>query len=100
MQDTLRSHNFTLNYLFDESLYHCDDCDWFMRAREMGISIQVHQEVTYFYRRHDQNMTNDMEMWFKFALRMLKQSLDRRRQQGNRLVKQLPKLSDSTIKPV
>ena len=50
MQDTLRSHDFTLNYLFDELLNQCEDCDWFMRAREMGISIQAHQKVMYFYR--------------------------------------------------
>ena len=70
-----------------------------MRAKEMGISIQVHKEVTYFYRRHDKNMTNDMKTGFNFTWRMLKQSLDRRRQQGNGQMKQLPKLSDFTIKP-
>lgn len=74
----------------DESLHHCEDWDWFMKAKEMKIPILVHKEVTYFYRRHDQNMTNDMKTGFNFALKMLKQSLDRRRQQGNGQVKQLP----------
>ena len=28
--------------LFDENLYHCDDWDWFMRARELGISMETY----------------------------------------------------------
>src|SRR5512143_601373 len=31
---------------FDESQRYCDDLDWFMRARELGIHILVHPEVT------------------------------------------------------
>ncbi len=78
----------------DESLSYCEDCDLFMRAKEMKIPILVHKEVTYFYRRHEQNMTNDMKAGFNSALMMLKQSLDRRRLQGNGEVKELPRFSD------
>ncbi|MFQ5500545.1 MAG: glycosyltransferase family 2 protein [Candidatus Zixiibacteriota bacterium] len=32
--------------LFDETLYYCDDWDWFMRARELGVPMVIHQDVT------------------------------------------------------
>src|SRR5262249_38270783 len=35
---------------FDEALTHSDDWDWFMRARELGVCVVVHQEVTILYR--------------------------------------------------
>ncbi len=48
----------TLNYFFDESLNQCEDWDWFMRANELGTSIQLREEITYSYRQHAQNMTD------------------------------------------
>ena len=80
--------------LFNESLYYCDDWDWFMRAKEMNVPMVLHKEVTYYYRRHDQNITNDLETSLKSALKVLRQSLNRRRQQGNGTVVRLPRLSD------
>ena len=80
--------------LFDESLNHCEDCDWFMRAKERQVTMKLHKEVTYYYRRHNQNITNDIETNLSFALKMLRYSLDRRRQQGNGQITQLPKISD------
>ena len=78
----------------DESLDYCEDWDWFMRAKEMNIPMMLHQEVIYFYRRHDQNITNNTETGFDFALKMLRLSLNRRKQQGNGTVAKLPRLSD------
>ena len=57
----------------DKSLNQCEDWDWFMRAKELGTSIQLHEKITYFYRQHAQNMTNDMQVGVNFASRMLKQ---------------------------
>jgi glycosyltransferase involved in cell wall biosynthesis len=67
---------------FDETFTYCDDWDWFMRAREMGVSIGVHSEVTLFYRRHDGNMTNDTGIGNHFFARMLRRSVERRRVAG------------------
>lgn len=64
--------------LFDESQAYCDDLDWFMRAKERGIPTLVHPEVTLFYRRHTQNMTNDTQLSKQFLITMLKKSIDRR----------------------
>jgi glycosyltransferase involved in cell wall biosynthesis len=67
---------------FDESLRICDDWDWFMRARELGIGIRVHPEVTILYRRHDGNATADEAAGNREFMRILKRSLDRRRAAG------------------
>ncbi len=83
----------------DESLDYCEDWDWFMRAKEKSIPIMVHQDVIYYYRRHDQNITNDSETNFNFALKMLRQSLTRRRQQGSGTASKLPRMSDLVSDP-
>ncbi len=83
----------------DESLDYCEDWDWFMRAKEKNIPMLVHQDVTYYYRRHDQNITNDSKTNFNFALKMLRQSLNRRRHQGNGTASKLPRLSDLVSGP-
>jgi glycosyltransferase involved in cell wall biosynthesis len=67
---------------FDETITHSDDWDWFMRARELGVRLVVHPEVTVLYRRHGGNMTNQVgESMVSFA-RMLQKSIIRRRAQG------------------
>jgi len=78
--------------LFDESLQFCEDWDWFMRARELGVPMVIHQDVTLLYRRHRDNMTNRAELVKPYILRMLKKSLDRRRQ-GPLPPTALPKLA-------
>ena len=78
--------------LFDETQRYCDDLDWFMRARERGVSLLIHPQVTLYYRRHQNNMTNQIELGNQGMLRMLKKSLDRRRQEG-RPAKSLERLS-------
>ena len=77
---------------FDETQRYCDDWDWFMRAREAGIGIKIHEDVVAQYRRHDENLTNDAEEGNFHTLQMLKKSLDRRRQQTGRQAQSLPKL--------
>lgn len=64
---------------FDETRTYCDDWDWFMRAREEGIEIRMHDEIVAEYRRHDSNMTNQAEIGNHHTLLMLKNSLERRR---------------------
>lgn len=68
--------------LFDESLRYCDDCDWFMRARECGVSLQIHKDVTQYYRRHENNITNQQSIGNRYTIEALKRSIDRRRHQN------------------
>jgi glycosyltransferase involved in cell wall biosynthesis len=77
---------------FDETLYYCDDWDWFMRARELGVSMVVHQQVVLFSRRHEHNLTNRRELNNRYVVRMLRKSLERRRQ-SHEPATSLPKLS-------
>jgi hypothetical protein len=80
--------------LFDESMKYSEGWDWFMRAKELHVSMKAYKEVTYYYRRHNKSVMNDTKTSNQFLLRMLRQSLHRRRHQGNGEVTQLPRLSD------
>jgi glycosyltransferase involved in cell wall biosynthesis len=79
--------------LFDETLHYGEDTDWFMRVREMGVSMTIIQEVSLFYRRHESNMTLDSVTRDRFFIKALKKSLDRRRKEGQGSVSSLPKLA-------
>ncbi len=76
--------------LFDEKLtYYGNDFDWFLRARELSVSIFIQKEVTLFWRIHDKNQTHDKSIRDHSLGRdhalteILKKSLDRRRQSDN-----------------
>jgi len=66
---------------FDPEQKYCDDWDWYMRARELGVRIKIHEDVVHYYRRHEHNMTNNVEVGNQHTLMMLKKSLERRRKQ-------------------
>lgn len=83
--------------LIDETFPHCDDWDWFMRAKELGVGMLVHKEVSRFYRRHDNNITNKLDIENHYKMLMLKRSLDRRRPDKKGAARILPKLSDFAI---
>jgi glycosyltransferase involved in cell wall biosynthesis len=68
--------------LFDETQRHGDDVDWLLRAWEQGIVTVLHQQVTELYRRHQHNITNQIELDQQFFITAVKKSLDRRRAQG------------------
>jgi glycosyltransferase involved in cell wall biosynthesis len=76
----------------DEATAGADDIDWFLRAREAGVSILFHREVVYFYRRHENNMSNRVGENFSEILKTLKQSLDRRRAANGGGAAALPEL--------
>ena len=66
---------------FDEAMRYCEDADWFMRAREQGVPIVVHDDVTLLYRRHQANLTRGRDVRGLGVTGLLKRSLDRRRKQ-------------------
>jgi glycosyltransferase involved in cell wall biosynthesis len=68
--------------LLNAGLRFGEDTDWFMRAREHGISIAVVDATTLIYRRHGANATSDSAHTMRVGLEMLKRSLDRRRAGG------------------
>ncbi len=77
--------------LLDEGLPYNDDVDWFLRAKELGISMIIHQDVTQYYRRHEQNITNQSNLNHSYFVSAFKKSLDRRRKSGEGVVIPIPK---------
>ena len=71
--------------LLDESLWHCEDWDWFTRARETDVQTLLHDEAVQIVRRHETNITHDQEAAKRYRLIMLKRSIDRRRDSGGRV---------------
>ena len=69
--------------LVDTALRYGEDTDWFMRAREHGISIAVIDVVTMIHRRHEGNMTLHSDHTVESTLGVIKRSLNRRRAVGN-----------------
>jgi glycosyltransferase involved in cell wall biosynthesis len=67
---------------FDEVISHSHDWDWFMRARELGVVLVVHDEVTTFYRRHGGNMTNQWSQSMTSLVEVVQKSIARRRAHG------------------
>jgi glycosyltransferase involved in cell wall biosynthesis len=70
--------------LFDEAMRYSDDWDWFVRAREQGVKIEIIPEISLINRRHAENLSNQRETGNHFTLMMLKKALDRRRSEGKK----------------
>ncbi len=68
--------------IFDPDLQYSDDMDWYMRVREAGLRIILHHEVVLLHRRHEHNLTKNLQLRNSFQLKMLHKSLQRRRENG------------------
>jgi glycosyltransferase involved in cell wall biosynthesis len=63
---------------FDETPgYHVADWDWFVRAREAGISMVSDPRTAAYGRIHDGNITRNRELLSHLTVTMLKKHLDR-----------------------
>ena len=74
-----RKHVFDKVGLFDPELYYSEDADWFIRARELEVSISLIDQITLLYRIHQNNMTRGKTPAEIGFLKVIKNSLDRRR---------------------
>jgi len=90
----IKKHVFEKVGMFDEQMLMSEDVDWFYRLREQNINVMVHKEIVEFYRLHDQNITNDKPLTNFYILKAYKQSLDRRRKSGMKVIQPLPKLNN------
>jgi len=79
-----RAESFRAVGLFDESIKFSDDWDWFVRARERGMRIEILPDVTLINRRHGGNLSNRRDAGNHYTLMMLKKALDRRRSEGGK----------------
>ena len=79
--------------VFDESLRHYEDHDWFLRAREKGVSMIILKDITLHNRRNEYSMSRRKNKNDPSMIHILKKSLDRRRQNKG-LVELLPNFFD------
>ena len=56
-----------------------EDTEWLMRAREKKLRIQLCDQTTLYYRQHNSNITRDRRPVSELTLKIVKESLDRRR---------------------
>lgn len=64
---------------FDEEMLLGQDVDWFMRARENYISIATHNDVVLYYRKHKNNVTNNIQKYNYYIFKAIKKAKDRRK---------------------
>ncbi len=76
---------------FDETMLLSEDTDWFYRAMETNIQIELHHEIVQYYRFHQNNITTDKKRNFFYQLKAHKKSLNRRRKAGKGSVSPFPK---------
>ncbi|MEA3446548.1 MAG: glycosyltransferase, partial [Bacteroidota bacterium] len=76
---------------FDEDLLLSEDTDWFFRAMEANIPIELHRDIVQYYRFHQNNITNDKKRDHLYQIKAYKKSLDRRRKSGDGSVPAFPK---------
>jgi glycosyltransferase involved in cell wall biosynthesis len=67
---------------FDETLRISEDQDWFLRAREVNISVVILKETTLIYRLHSNNLTRNFTFRDSRLGIVIRKSLERRRKLG------------------
>lgn len=80
--------------LMDGNMKYAEDIDWFLRAIENQVSISVSDEIVYFYRAHQSNMTHNTNQTNLYMLKACKKSLDRRRKANPENPKPLPNIKN------
>ncbi len=80
--------------LLDESLRYYEDHDWFLRAREQGVSMIILRRVTLLNRRHLNSTSRTWKKTDPTMIQVLKKSLERRRNHYNGCAPLLKKFSD------
>ena len=64
--------------LFDEEMRLGQDLDYFLRMREVGIPMAIHDNLIQVYNKHGTNSTNDRLKAKLFMLRAIKKARERR----------------------
>lgn len=75
-----------------------EDTEWCLRAREKGIRIQPIEDIIVYYRRHSANLTQ--RSYPELTLKLVKESLDRRRKGSAEPAASLAKIPSSPPKKI
>lgn len=70
--------------LFDGDLFLGEDTDWFLRAREAGLKIRVHQDLVMYQRQHQNNSTANKARFNFYVFKVLKKAKDRKKHTESR----------------
>ena len=78
---------------FDTRWQHGDDFDWFVRARQLGIQIELLPDVLVYRRMHPGNRSRQRLSFSRDEyLKLVKAAIDRKRRDGTRA-------SDESLRP-
>ena len=78
---------------FDTGWQHGDDFDWFVRARQLGIQIELLPDVLVYRRMHPGNRSRQRVSFSRDEyLKLVKAAIDRKRRDGKRA-------SDESLRP-
>jgi len=81
---------------FDTQWQHGDDFDWFVRARQLGIQIELLPDVLVYRRMHPGNRSRQRASFSRDEyLKLVKAAIDRKRRDGTTKVDQ-PAQPDTT----
>lgn len=62
---------------FDEAFKTSDEVDWFFRAKDKGVPMQILQEVLLYRRIHDHNLSNNLKALHATLLESVRRSISR-----------------------
>ncbi|MCD0486843.1 glycosyltransferase [Pedobacter sp. MC2016-14] len=88
----LRKSIFDTGFYFDEKLTYSEDVDWWLRLRESHTGILITEYTTLLYHVHGNNMSVHKSIQDLQMLKVLHQSLQRRRKAGKD--EALPQIKD------
>ena len=63
---------------FDESMLMAEDIDLFLRTKEAGIPMAIHEDVVLYYQKHETNITNNKIRSRLFYMRAIHKAKKRR----------------------
>ncbi len=88
-----RKEAFDIVGKFDETLkYHSSDFDWIARTIEKGIAFSKNEEITFIYRIHSGNYSNNFEKIKRGVAEVFMKSILRRKQSSHGGFTTFPKI--------
>jgi glycosyltransferase involved in cell wall biosynthesis len=85
----VRKSVFDSGFMFDVSLTFSEDVDWWLRLKEQNIGIVILEETTLLYHVHGSNMSVNKSIQDLQLLKVLHQSIKRRKEHPHQIIPQM-----------